>query len=241
MTPSKCWALTPILHKLIQLSSLPLRGVETTFAPDSSGFCTNRYTRWFDVKYGTTREKADWVKVHLITGCKTNIVTAVEILGKDAGDAPQFKPLVEKTAENFTLTEVPADKGYLSKENLEIIDGMGGTAYIAFKVNSTLGDGGIWDKMLLQFLVRRDDFLTHYHQRSNVESTFSAIKRKFGDSVRSKGDVAMANEALCKILCHNICVCISAWYELGIDPVFGGPDGCTNNEEPAQILRLPGA
>ena len=34
-------ALTPILHKLIQLSSLPLRGVETTFAPDSSGFCTS--------------------------------------------------------------------------------------------------------------------------------------------------------------------------------------------------------
>ena len=83
------------------------------------------------------------MKVHLITGCKTNIVTAVEIFGKDAGDAPQFKPLVEKTAENFNVSEVPADKGYLSKENLEIIDGMGGTAYIAFKVNSTLGEGGI--------------------------------------------------------------------------------------------------
>jgi len=33
-------ALTPILHRLIQLSSLPLREIETTFAPDSSGFCT---------------------------------------------------------------------------------------------------------------------------------------------------------------------------------------------------------
>ena len=38
----------------------------------------------------------------------------------------------------------------------------------------------------------------------------------------------MMNEALCKILCHNICVCISAWYELGIDPVFGG--GMPNGE-----------
>ena len=48
--------------------------------------------------------------------------------------------------------------------------------------------------MFHYFLFRRDDFLKHYHQRSNVESTFSMIKRKFGDSVRSKGDTAMKNE-----------------------------------------------
>src|SRR5207244_2433725 len=54
-------AATPILLDLIQRSSLPLRAVETTFAPDSSGFCTSRFIRWFDVKYGVTREKAHWV------------------------------------------------------------------------------------------------------------------------------------------------------------------------------------
>ena len=35
------------------------------------------------------------------------------------------------------------------------------------------------------------------------------IKRKFGDSVRAKTDVAMRNEALAKILCHNIACCIT--------------------------------
>jgi hypothetical protein len=59
-----------------------------------------------------------------------------------------------------------------------------------------------------------------FHARSNVESTISAIKRKFGDSVRSKGDVAMKNECLCKVLAHNVCVCIAEWYALGIEPVF---------------------
>ena len=43
------------------------------------------------------------------------------------------------------------------------------------------------------------------------------MKRKFGDSLRSKTDVAMVNETLCKILCHNLVVLI---HELGIDPVF---------------------
>lgn len=215
-------ALTPILHRLIQLSSLPMRSIETTFAPDSSGFCTSRFIRWFDIKYDVTREEAEWVKCHLMTGTRTNIVTAVEILDKNANDCPQFKPLVEKTAENFTVKEVPADKGYLSNDNLELITGMGGTAYIPFKINSTAqeGSGGTWEKMFLRFMLHREDFLKHYGARSNVESTFSAIKRKFGDSVRSKADVAQKNEVLCEVLSHNLCCCISAWYELGIEIGF---------------------
>ena len=62
--------------------------------------------------------------------------------------------------------------------------------------------------------------MEHYHKRSNVESTFMMIKAKFGDSLRSKIERAQVNEALCKVLCHNICVVIQSMYELGIDPVF---------------------
>jgi transposase len=59
-------------------------------------------------------------------------------------------------------------------------------------------------KMLHYFQFRRDEFLVHYHKRSNVESTFSMIKAKFRDHVPSKTDVAMKNEVLCKIICHNL-------------------------------------
>lgn len=46
------------------------------------------------------------------------------------------------------------------------------------------------------------------------------VKAKFGDALRSKSDVAMRNEILCKILCYNICCLISAMFELGIEPSF---------------------
>jgi transposase len=59
-------------------------------------------------------------------------------------------------------------------------------------------------------------------KRSNVESTFSMIKAKFRDHVRSKTDVAMVNEVLCKIICHNICCLIQESHELGISAVFWG-------------------
>jgi hypothetical protein len=38
--------MTPILRDLITRSSLPLRAVEDTFAPDSTGFSTSRFIRW---------------------------------------------------------------------------------------------------------------------------------------------------------------------------------------------------
>jgi hypothetical protein len=49
--------------------------------------------------------------------------------------------------------------------------------------------------------LRRDDFLAHYHKRSNVESPFSMIKAEFRDNGRSGTAVAMVNEVLCKIIC----------------------------------------
>ena len=104
--------LTPILQTLITQSSLPLKSVETDFAVDSSGFVTSRFIRWFDHKYGQVREQHDWVKCHLICGVKTNIVTAVEILDRNASDSRKLPALVKATAKNFRMSEVSADKGY---------------------------------------------------------------------------------------------------------------------------------
>jgi transposase len=72
------------------------------------------------------------------------------------------------------------------------------------------------------FVYQRDTFLAHYHKRSNVETTFSMIKRKFGDALRSKSDVGQMNEVLCKVIAHNLCVLIACIHELGLAvPEFG--------------------
>jgi transposase len=214
----------PILKQLIAESARPLAVVETDFAVDSSGFSSSRFEKWFDHKYGVTRQKCVWVKVHIAAGVKTNVVTAVRILDKDAADCPQFAPLVKDTAKGFRINEVSADKAYASLENFEEVAGFGGTAFIAFKSNHTGAVGGMFEKMFHFFQFKKEEFLSHYHKRSNIESTFSSIKRVFGDSVRSKTDVAMTNEVLCKILCHNICCLIHEQCELGIEPVFW-PEG----------------
>ena len=47
----------------------------------------------------------------------------------------------------------------------------------------------------------------------------------------------MKNETLAKILAHNICCLISAWYELGIEPMFGSTP---TTQEARHVLRFPG-
>jgi transposase len=216
--------LTPVLHRLVTITSLPLRAIESKFAPDSTGFSTSRFVKWQHEKYGTKRSGRDWVKAHCIAGTRTKVITAVEILDRDAADCPQFKRLVEKTAANFTIEEIMADKAYLSNDNLELVQDLGGTAFIPFKSNSTSGEpGSIWEKLYHFYAMHREEFDKHYNQRSLAETAFSMVKAKFGDGVRSKADVAMMNEVLCKVICHNICCLIMSQVELGIDVQFWGP------------------
>jgi hypothetical protein len=217
--------LTPILRSLIEQSALPLKAVETRFAVDSTGFATSRFVRWYDAKYGQEMEQHDWMKAHIMCGVLTNIITSVEITGGYGADSPQFVPLVQATARNFPVYQVSADKAYSARENLEAVDNVHGRAYIPFKVNATAREmhdprKGLWDRLYHYYHLHRESFLRHYHSRSLSESTFSMMTAKFGDALRSKTDVALVNELLCKVLCHNLCCVIQSMYELGIEPEF---------------------
>jgi transposase len=218
----KMGSLTPYLKHLIAESAMPLKPIETSFAVDSSGFSTTRFQRWFDVKYGGTEDWHEWIKMHITCGVTTHIVTSVELSTAMAHDSPYFKPLIESTAKaGFKMKEIVADKGYISGNNLQTAIDHGATPYIPFKTNTTGTSGSdLWKKLFHYYSFNRAEFLTHYHKRSNVETTFSMIKAKFGERLRCKTETAQINEALCKVLCHNLCVVIQSMYELGVEPQF---------------------
>jgi hypothetical protein len=93
--------LTEVFSQLVTLSSLPLKGIENHFAVDSSGFSTCRFVRWFSKKYGREIDNREWVKVHLMCGVDTKIVTSVDVSGWTANDAPYFVPFLERTHSIF--------------------------------------------------------------------------------------------------------------------------------------------
>ncbi len=214
--------LTEILKKLISISSSPLRVVETNFAVDSSGFSTSRFARYFNYKWGRESKYRLWMKAHVISGVKTNIITGVEITEGEVNDSPSLPRLVEETAKTFRVGEVSGDKAYSSRSNLQAIEDAGAVPFIPFKKNvrGKRASSGAWKKMYHYFIYKHDEFLEHYHKRSNVETCFHMIKTKFRDNIRSKTKIAQINELLLKILCHNICVVIQEISELGLKGEF---------------------
>ncbi len=88
----------------------------------------------------------------------------------------------------------------------------------------------MWRKTFHYFQLHKDEFLEHYHKRSNVESTFSAIKKKFGESVKSKNRIAQKNELLCKIIAYNITVLIHEMIQLNGTSEFLSFDGLQKEE-----------
>ena len=184
--------------------------------------------RWLDVKDGTKEDRQMWLKLHLMCGVKSNIVTSVEVSDGYAHDYRFFKGLVDRTADaGFKMREVSADKGYLGASNMLATLQRGAIPYIPFKTNSvpqskTTARSELWSRMYHFYALNRAEFLKHYHKRSNIETTFHMIKSKFGQRLRSRTLTAQINEALCKVLCHNLCVVIQSVHELNLTPEFWG-------------------
>lgn len=218
-------ATTEVLIGLIEDSAAPLAEIENAagqFAQDSTGFSTVSYDRWFDQKHGKLVAKHAWVKLHVMVGTATHVVSGVKVSSE--ADCPLLPELLSQTARNFQVREVSGDKAYLSKKNLEAIESVGAVPFIPFKTNSRSSSRSPhWKRMWAHFALKTDDFLNRYHRRSNAETTMWMIKSKFGGAVRSKLPIAQVNEVLAKVLCHNLTCIIHAIAEFGIEVDFLRP------------------
>jgi hypothetical protein len=102
-----------------------------------------------------------------------------------------------------------------------VVANLGAEPYIAFRANSKdvsrwAPRAPAWEKLFHLYSYRRDEFLAHYHARSNAESTFSAMKRVLGDTLKSKTLVAQTNELLLKVVAHNIRCVVHSIFEFDV-------------------------
>lgn len=215
------WMLN-LLQRLIVKSSLPLSEAEDVFAADSTGFSLPRKRIWFNKHTMRRQKRRDHLKLHVMIGVKTKIITYAEATVGTASDMVYLKQLVEGTARYFNISEVSADAGYLSGSNMYTVLLHGGIPFFAFKKNNRLDadyKSTLWKDLLYLWKTRHTLYTEHYFRRNNVEATFHSIKAKFGGRLYSKSTSGQFSEALAKALCHNICTLIRATQELGIDPL----------------------
>jgi transposase len=211
-------AITPMLHGLIAASSAPLASVESAFAVDSTGFGTQSFYRHFTAKHGGGEQVSrNYLKLHALVGTKTNVIAAASVTDRDRHDYNEFAPLLAEGAKSFTIQEVSADKAYIGRSNLAAVAAVGAEAFIPFKSNAQNDPKSpLWSKLFHLYHFKQDEFLPHYHQRSNSESAFSAIKRLFGETLRNKLVPAQVNELLLKVIAYNVTRMIHSIFELGV-------------------------
>lgn len=221
--------LEEILKRLITITAMPLKNVETDFAVDSSGFGSYQYERWMRVRFqkdptsnSARRGWRNYVKAHISVGTSTQIITAVEVTPANYSDTNQLPYLVQSTHENFKPLRWSADKAYSSRKNMQLIGSLEALPFIAFKENATGTSKGapIWNAMFTYFQMYKSQFNKFYHRRSLVESTFSVLKRKYGEFLKSKNFEAQKNEVLLKCLCHNISQLVEEIYRNNINVNF---------------------
>lgn len=212
--------LSQILDDLILITALPLANLEETGAIDATGFSTSKFARWTEYKWGKNEGKERvWRKAHAVVGCLTNVFISVEVTRKNVHDAKMFEDVVCDKIKFFNLDTFVGDKAYSSRRILNFINKLGIIPFIPFKKNTKVPGGvNIWKDMFMRFKHENEDFMKKYHTRSNVETSFSMVKQKFGDSLSTKSFLANTNEIKIRFLCHNICVLIQEAFERNILP-----------------------
>lgn len=237
-------SLTPLLKSLIEGVAASFAHVETNFAMDATGFRIPRIYQWYDAKYGK-RNRREWLKCHAMVGVKSHIIASVQITKRNIMDHTCGPELTRNTKGQFQVKSVAADSAYSTVFTREQLESQGVYGAIPFKKNNNPFNHtreSTWSRMYHLFALNAPDWQEQVNRQNQAESTFSMIKRKFGEKVYSKSDDGQINEILCKVLCHNLCVVIYWLYQFGVSLPESSGDALpplTPNLKPIKTKRLP--
>ena len=213
--------MTELLRALVTISSLPGRQLETRFCADATGLSTSMYFSWNNEQYGSGKSAQKlWVKLHAIIGVETQVIVAAEATEGTVSDQTPFSDMLKRTAQEYSMDEVIADTGYISRAHLDLINDLRAVPYIPFAKHHKVPlkpSGSTWDKMIRYYVFKQDEWDSHYRApRSRVESVFAANKQLFGPGLLSKTLPAQLNETYCRVIAHNLTRLIAVSYELDI-------------------------
>lgn len=211
------------LQRLIELTSVIFSLIEHSMATDSTGISTICFSSWYSIRVCKKSKKRDHLMIHISVGTKSNVVVAIDVCNKKGGDNVIFRSHVERVQKQFNVYEWSGDSAYLSRENCNSVQNIGAEPWFRLKSNTTAKAKGssAWKQMVNTTKEHPEIANPKYHKRSNVESTNSAKKRKFGSSVRCKFPTAQRNEEMLSWIGYNFSIIPRAKYEFGINSSFG--------------------
>lgn len=202
--------LTPLLREVIALTAFPFRHRDRRFAVDSTKIYTAVYRRGGDGKVVWQGGKPlyKWIKLHIMCGLTSLSVVSARVTQWTEQDIMYLRPLLDEAVRSgFVIRTVAADRGYAGKENHQFIHDLGAEAYIIFKHDhrkSRNGSHSVWDANLGWLRTMRGPELEPHHERILIQAVKWMIRSRFRRVVRGITEMAQFNEALLKVVCHNL-------------------------------------
>lgn len=161
-------------------------------AIDSTGFETESMSYYYRTIHNAVKPRRHYAKLSIAIDASKQLVLSQKIRRGPRNDNIDFKPMLKNLSAKFVV----ADKGYDSKENRKYVLRMKAYPHIPRRIYS----GSTYERLGVK--LKFDE--TIYHQRSKIESVFSAIKRKYGSIIRSRSFNQQKKEIICRLIAYNL-------------------------------------
>jgi len=182
---------------------------------DSSGIRIIGSSIWYCLRINKVIRKRDCDKTHLVVSSQFMFIMNWKITAYRRNDCPFFKMLLKPFK---ILGIISADKGYLSRENFQLVADKGGKAFIPFKKGKKKGSTPkpkncpAWKEAFYFWKTMNWIYMLIYHRRSRIEAVFSALKRRYGDKLYCKSAIMRRKEMALRFIAYNLRILIYYQY-----------------------------
>ena len=174
---------------------------------DSTGYGTNKYESWFDIRTGEDSKRKRYKKSHMIVGYWFKGILSHEITPGHWHDSPIYPLLIEKLPAG-DYEGISGDNSYCSRYNCTLTQGMGMKPFFKPREDATANakSSSAWHKMIRLWKDNKKLFDNEYHRRSVIEAVIGAEKQRLGHTLFSKRDDLQDKELRLKNICYNLLV-----------------------------------